>query len=124
MTVPDSDLWFLMRAFLEEEGLSRQHLDSYNDFIENNLQRIIDEVGEISIVTPVNPFKVKLKRIEVGRPRIVEVDGSDHPIYPMEARMRSLSYSAPLYLEMAYASDDREGVVEYIHIGAIPVMLK
>jgi len=124
MTVPDSELWFLMRAFLEEEGLSRQHLDSYNDFIENNLQKIIDEVGEIAIVTPVNPFKVKLKRIEVGRPRIVEVDGSDHPIYPMEARMRSLSYSAPLYLEMAYASDDREGVVEYIHIGDIPVMLK
>jgi DNA-directed RNA polymerase subunit B len=124
MTIPDSELWFLMRAFLEEEGLSRQHLDSYNDFIENNLQKIIDEVGEIAIVTPVNPFKVKLKRIEVGRPRIVEVDGSDHPIYPMEARMRSLSYSAPLYLEMAYASDDREGVVEYIHIGDIPVMLK
>jgi DNA-directed RNA polymerase subunit B len=124
MTVTDSELWFLMRAFLEEEGLSRQHLDSYNDFIENNLQKIIDEVGEIAIVTPVNPFKVKLKRIEVGRPRIVEVDGSDHPIYPMEARMRSLSYSAPLYLEMAYASDDREGVVEYIHIGDIPVMLK
>ena len=57
MTVSDSDLWFLMRAFLEEEGLSRQHLDSYNDFIENNLQRIIDEVGEISIDAPINPFK-------------------------------------------------------------------
>jgi DNA-directed RNA polymerase subunit B len=124
MNVSDSDLWFLMKAFLEEEGLSRQHLDSYNDFIENNLQRIIDEVGEISIDAPINPFKVKLKRIEVGRPRIVEVDGSDHPIYPKEARLRSLSYSAPLYLEMVYSSDDREGIVEYIHIGDIPVMLK
>jgi DNA-directed RNA polymerase subunit B len=124
MTVSDSDLWFLMKAFLEEEGLSRQHLDSYNDFIENDLQRIIDEVGEISIDAPINPFKVKLKRIEVGRPRIVEVDGSDHPIYPTEARLRSLSYSAPLFLEMAYTSDDREGIVEYIHIGDIPVMLK
>jgi DNA-directed RNA polymerase subunit B len=124
MSVSDSDLWFLMRAFLEEEGLSRQHLDSYNDFIENDLQQIIDEVGEISIDAPLNPFKVKLKRIEVGRPRIVEVDGSDHPLYPMEARLRSLSYSAPLYLEMAYTSDDREGVEEYIHIGDIPVMLK
>jgi len=124
MNVSDSDLWFLMKAFLEEEGLSRQHLDSYNDFIENNLQRIIDEVGEISIDAPINPFKVKLKRIEVGRPRIVEVDGSDHPIYPMEARLRSLSYSAPLYLEMVYSSNDREGIVEYIHIGDIPVMLK
>jgi DNA-directed RNA polymerase subunit B len=124
MTVSDSDLWFLMKAFLEEEGLSRQHLDSYNDFIENDLQRIIDEAGEISIDAPINPFKVRLKRIEVGRPRIVEVDGSDHPIYPTEARLRSLSYSAPLYLEMAYTSDDREGIVEYIHIGDIPVMLK
>lgn len=124
MSVTDSDFWFLMRAFLEEEGLSRQHLDSYNDFIENDLQRIIDEVGEITIDAPLNPFKVKLKRIEVGRPRIVEVDGSDHPLYPMEARLRSLSYAAPLFLEMAYTSDDREGVEEYIHIGDIPVMLK
>jgi DNA-directed RNA polymerase subunit B len=124
MNISDSDLWFLMKAFLEEEGLSRQHLDSYNDFIENNLQRIIDEVGEISIDAPINPFKVKLKRIEVGKPRIVEVDGSDHLIYPKEARLRSLSYSAPLHLEMVYSNDDREGIAEYIHIGDIPVMLK
>jgi DNA-directed RNA polymerase subunit B len=124
INIPDSDFWLLMRAFMEEEGLVRQHLDSYNDFIESNLQRIIDEVGEIPIDAPINPFKVKLKRIEVGRPRIIEVDGSDHPIYPMEARLRSLTYSAPIYLEMAYTKNDKEGIVEFIHIGDIPVMMK
>ena len=61
INIPDSDFWLLMRAFLEEEGLVRQHLDSYNDFVENNLQRIINEVGEIPIDAPINPFKVKFK---------------------------------------------------------------
>ncbi|MDQ1280071.1 MAG: DNA-directed polymerase subunit [Thermoproteota archaeon] len=124
MTISASDFWTLMKAFFEEEGLARQHLDSYDDFIENELQKIINEVGEIQIDAPDYPFKVKLGRIETGRPRTIEVDGSDHPIYPMEARLRNLTYAAPLMLEMSYMRDGKEESIETVHIGDIPVMLK
>ncbi len=124
MSISDQDLWFLMKSFFDAEGLVRQHLDSYDDFLESDIQKIIDEVGEIPIDSPEYPFKVKLKRVEVGRPRVIEVDGSDHPIYPMECRLRNLSYGAPLYLEVAMVRDEHEEFSEVVHIGDIPVMLK
>jgi DNA-directed RNA polymerase subunit B len=113
-----------MKSYYREDGLVRQHLDSYNYFIEHGLQAIIDETGEISIDVPDYPFKVKLRRLEIGRPRVIEVDGSDHPIYPMEARLRNLTYAAPLYLEMSTVRDGREDSIELIPIGDLPVMLK
>ena len=90
MSLSSQELWTLMKSYYREEGLVRQHLDSYNYFIEYNIQAIIDETGEISIDVPDYPFKVKLRRLEIGRPRVIEVDGSDHPIYPMEAYRRGL----------------------------------
>lgn len=113
-----------MKYFFEYEGLVRQHLDSYNHFIEHDLQSIIDGVGDISIDAPEYPFKVRLKHIEIGRPRVIEVDGSNHPVYPTECRLRNLSYAAPLYLEMVLVRDDREESSELVHVGDIPVMLK
>ena len=113
-----------MKSFFEDEGLVRQHLQSYNNFVEKDIQRIIDEIGEIQIYTPDCPFTVKLKRVEIGRPRVTEVDGSDHPIYPMEARLRSLTYDAPIYLEMSLMRDEQEYSFEVVPIGNLPVMLK
>jgi DNA-directed RNA polymerase subunit B len=124
MSLSTMDLWILIKSFFEARGLVRQHLDSYNEFVEKGLQDIINQVSEIHIDAPDFPYKVKFGRIEIGRPRIVEVDGSDHPIYPTEARLRNLTYKSPMYLEMSYVRNGREGPIEFIHIGDIPVMLK
>jgi len=118
------DLWPLMKKCIEEKGLVRQHLDSYNEFIDTGLQEIIDEVGEIQVEGQDYPFKVKLGKIEALRPRIVEVDGSDHMLFPMEARLRNLTYSSPLYLEMIPVRDGHEGLSETVYVGNLPVMLK
>jgi len=124
LSLTENELWSLMEAFFRERGLVRQHLDSYNEFIEHGLQEIIDEVGEIQIEIPEYPFKIKLGKIEVGKPRIVEVDGSDHPIYPMEARLRNLTYAAPMELELTEVHDGKESPVERVYIGDVPIMLK
>jgi len=124
MAVSDYDLWSLMEGFFREKGLVRQHLDSYNEFVERGLQEIINEVGEILIEIPDFLFKIKLGKVEVERPRVVEVDGSDHPIYPMEARLRNLTYAAPMYLEVTEVRDGKEGSTERVYIGDLPIMLK
>jgi len=124
----DSDktdmFWVLMKSFLTEKGLVRQHLDSFNEFIDYGLQEIINEVGKIEIEAPDNPFEVRLGKIEIGSPRIAEVDGSDHPIYPMEARLRNLTYAAPLQLEMTPVINGREKPTETVYLGDLPIMLK
>jgi len=120
-----------VKAFLKEKGLVRQHLDSYNEFIEHGLQEIIDEVGEIEIEVPERPYKIRFGRVWVLHqqsgitgPYVVEVNGYPHEIYPMEARLRNLTYAAPLSLEMTPIVDGREQETELVHIGDIPVMLR
>jgi len=118
--------WAVVEAFLEEKGLVRQHLDSYNDFIEHGMQSVVDEVGKIEIEG--EDYYVKLGKIEVGQPAIKEADGSRNPITPAEARIRNLTYSAPVYLDMSlvYGGDGREIEEEpvQVYIGQLPIMLK
>ena len=127
------DAFTLLKAFFEEKGLVRQHLDSYNEFIEHGLQEIVDEVGEIKIDVPGESYRIKLGRIYIYRevdrgvieyPYVTEVDGTYHEIYPMEARLRNLTYAMPLSLEMTVVIGDREVSSELVYIGDIPTMLK
>jgi len=127
----DQDFLHLLRAFFKEKGLVRQHLDSYNEFIDHGLQEIVDEVGEISIDVPECPYTIKLGQVwiidpqsRVTGPYVTEVDGTKHEIYPMEARFRNLTYAAPLALEMTPIIDGREQDTELVPIGDLPVMLK
>jgi len=114
----------LFRKFFQERGLERQHIDSYNDFIERGLQAVVDEIGEIPIETEEYALKIRLGKIEIGSPRVIEVDGSERRIYPTEARIRNLTYSSPLRLEMVPIVGNREGQTEMVYIGDFPVMLK
>ena len=43
----NEDKWIVLKSLFDEKGLVRQHLDSYNDFIENEMQKIVDESGEV-----------------------------------------------------------------------------
>jgi DNA-directed RNA polymerase subunit B" len=116
----------LVDAYFKEHGLIDHQIESYNDFVENRLQKIIDEVGYIETEIS-GGYKVKLGKIKVGKPVIKEADGSVRPITPMEARIRDLTYSVPLYLEMTpiigEGEDAREGETVEVYIGELPVML-
>ena len=99
--------------------------------MENGLQEIVDEVGEIQIEIPESPYKIRLGRLwivdphsRITGPYITEVDGTNHEIYPLETRFRNLTYAAPLALEMTPVVDDRELETELVLIGNLPVMLK
>ncbi len=123
-TTISPQVWELIKRFLEEKGLVRQHGDSYNEFIDSGLQAIVDETGEIPIEIEDYPLKIRLGRIEIGTPRVTEVDGSERQIFPTEARIRSLTYAAPLHLEMTPVIGEREGQTEIVYIGDFPVMLR
>ncbi|MEM3735267.1 MAG: DNA-directed RNA polymerase subunit B, partial [Candidatus Bathyarchaeia archaeon] len=125
------DVNTLLKAFFREKGLVRQHLDSYNEFIDHGLQEVVDEVGEIPIEVPECPYTVKLGQVwiidpqtRISGPYVTEVDGTKHEIYPIEARLRNLTYAAPIALEMTPVVDGREQDTELVFIGNIPVMLK
>ncbi len=114
--------WPLVESFFEEKGLVRQHLDSYNNFIERGIQQVIDEIGGIDL--DIEGVDVKFGQIGIGKPSVEEADGSRPEIFPNEARLRDLSYTAPIYLQMNLVKQGVEEPPTEVYIGEMPVMLK
>src|ERR1043166_3485257 len=118
------DMWSIIHDILRREGVARQHLNSYNEFMERGHQSIIDEVGEIEIETAEYPYKIKLGKIKLQQPRIMELDGSITHVAPMEARLRNLTYASPVMLECSIVEDGKILESRFIHIGIVLVMVK
>ena len=118
------DSWVVLQDLLEKEGVARQHLNSYNEFYSRGLQSIIDEMGEVEVETVSTPYKVKFGKIEIGRPRVIEIDGSVSNVFPVETRLRNLSYAAPIYLDMTIEEEGLQREATRQHIGDLPVMVK
>jgi len=110
----------LVQNYLKNYSLVESNLTSFNNFITERMQEIVDEVSE-SI--PKEDFEIKLGKVRIMKPDIVESDGSTRPITPAEARLRNLTYSAPIWMEMSisYAGQVETGEVQ---LGRIPVMVK
>jgi len=108
----------VISAYFEEKGLVRQQLDSFNDFINTSIQDIVDEGGVIA-VTPQNQhhpgmamdedgddsigrkvYEIKFGQIYLSKPTFVEADGETVVLFPKEARLRNLTYAAPLYVDI------------------------
>ncbi len=62
--------------------------------------------------------------ISVQRPIIKEANGATHDLFPMEARLRNLNYSAPIWLEFTVVEDGIEKEPEKVHIGDLPIMIQ
>jgi DNA-directed RNA polymerase subunit B len=62
--------------------------------------------------------------ISVLKPVIKEANGATHDLSPMEARLRNLNYSAPIWLEFTVVEDGIEREPEKVHIGDLPVMIQ
>ena len=100
----------------------KQQLDSYNRFIESRAQEIIDRFDTIE--TSVPGFKLKLGKIRFEKPSIIEANGVERKILPWEARIRNLTYKAPIFLEMAPIHDDVQEDFTEVFIGELPVMIR
>ncbi|MBS3093706.1 DNA-directed RNA polymerase subunit B'' [Candidatus Pacearchaeota archaeon] len=110
----------LVKKYLETHSLIESNIVSFNNFINHRMQEIISELND---TLPAEDIEIKLGKIKVGRPQIVEADGSSHLITPTEARIRSLTYSAPVHVEITIK---QAGQIESheIEIGQIPVIVK
>jgi DNA-directed RNA polymerase subunit B len=123
-SITQEDLWDLAKAYIKEVGLVQHHLRSYNAFIEKGLQSLINSLGDLEIKTKYGSITLKFGAVEVGEPRVVEIDGTIHSIFPSEARLRNLTYAAPIYIYMSLYFGGKLISSERIEVGIIPVMLR
>ena len=124
MADPANRRWPIIEDILRKEGIARQHLNSFNEFLDRGMQEIIDEVGQSDIENPDYPYKVRFGKVRVLDPRMMELDGSITHITPAEARLRNVSYAAPVKVEASVIEDGKVLETKFIHIGDIPVMVK
>jgi len=116
--------WAIIQDILSREGIARQHLNSFDEFLKKGLQEIINEIDHIDIENAEYPYRIKLGRIQFKQPRMMELDGSVTHITPAEARLRNVSYVAPLMMEASVIEDGKTLESKPLHIGDIPVMVK
>ncbi|VVC00695.1 DNA-directed RNA polymerase subunit B'' [uncultured archaeon] len=113
----------LLTAYFKENSLVKQHLDSYNKFVEAGLQTIVDRVGVIQ--PSVEGFELRFGQIRLDKPKIIEADGAQRAILPSEARLRNLTYAAPIFLEIIPVFNGVEKTMfSEVFIGELPVMVK
>jgi DNA-directed RNA polymerase II subunit RPB2 len=108
--ITQEDCWTVISSFFEQKGLVRQQLDSFDEFVQNTMQELVDENADLILdqadqhtghdADTTRRYEIKFGQIYLSRPTVTEADGSVVPVFPQEARLRNLTYSAPLYIEM------------------------
>ncbi|KAH0560024.1 DNA-dependent RNA polymerase II [Trichoglossum hirsutum] len=107
------DCWTVISSFFESKGLVSQQLDSFDEFVSTTMQELVEEDSQLTLDQNAPPvaddggdpialrrYEIKFGTVLLSRPAMTEGDGSTSVMLPQEARLRSLTYSSPLYLEM------------------------
>ena len=117
--------WKLVPAFLRLRGLVKQHIDSYNYFINHSIKGIVETNALINSDAggPDYNFWLKFTNIKVGYPKIKEEDGIDKKITPHECRVRDMTYSAPMFVDVEYMRGNQINKVNDVPFGFMPMML-
>jgi len=112
----------ILELYLNENKIVKQHLDSYNRFIETGMQETVDAV---KIIEPNIPgYKLSLGRVWVEKPIVIEADSATRSVLPMESRLRNLTYSGRVYLEITPVINDIERKTCQAYIGDLPIMVR
>lgn len=117
------DKWKLLPAFLKVKGLVKQHIDSFNYFINVDIKKIIKANDKIT--TDADPvWYLKYLNIYVGSPDVEESFNITKPISPHECRLRDMTYSAPITVDIEYTRGSQRVVRHNLPIGRMPIMLR
>ncbi|CAH1388640.1 unnamed protein product [Nezara viridula] len=117
------DKWKLVPAFLKGKGLVKQHIDSFNYFINIEIKKIVK--ANEKILSDADPmFYLKYLNINVGMPDIEEGFNITRSTTPHECRLRDLTYSAPITVDIEYTRGSQRVARSNLIIGRMPIMLR
>jgi DNA-directed RNA polymerase II subunit RPB2 len=147
--ISDSEIpWIFIESYFKHKHLKqlvKHQLESYNYFVNNQIQQTIEMFNPLLIASEHDFIKeLNLYRLEIEitfenfsiyRPQIYENNGSTKIMFPQEARLRNFSYSSAMTIDLNIKYIIRNGenyknVLNYqkkiknVHIGKLPIMLK
>jgi DNA-directed RNA polymerase beta subunit len=140
--------WIFIESYFKQKHLKqlvKHQLESYNYFVNNQIQNTIEMFNPLLISSDHDYIKeLNMHRLEIEinfenlciyRPQIYENNGSTKIMFPQEARLRNFSYSSSMTIDLDIKYCVRNGEnfknvlnfqkkIKNIHIGKIPIMLK
>ncbi|MDA3855995.1 MAG: DNA-directed RNA polymerase subunit B'' [Candidatus Woesearchaeota archaeon] len=117
----------LLKSYFKDNSIVESQIRSYNYFIEKRLKEIIMKFDRSNIpeylLEVYDEVNLKIEDARLGSPVHIEVDGSITHLTPAVARLRGLTYSAPLYLTVSTLIGSQKDEFE-VQIAKMPIMLK
>ncbi len=114
----------LLESYLEANSLVTHQIESFNRFQDSGIQAVINRQ---SIIEPsVEGFALKLGKVRLEKASVIEADGSRRPIMPNETRLRNLTYSAPIFIEVVPIIRGIEKSASFgeVFVGEMPIMVR
>ena len=141
------DPWTIINVYFKNQHLKqlvRHQIESYNNFVDYQIQKTISMFNPVSIVSEHDYIKsidkyslqilINFSNFSIYRPQIHENNGATKVMFPNEARLRNFTYSSNMTvnLDIQYIinneKNDNQKIIRKtlkgIHIGKIPIMLK
>ena len=118
------DKWRLLPAFLQTKGLVKQHLHSFNYFIETDIKQILQ--ANDSVDSDVDPqFFLKFTDIRILSPHGENLrERTSYNITPHECRLRDMTYAGKIVVDIRYSRGKQTVIKKNIEIGRMPIMLR
>lgn len=117
------DKWKLVPSFLHVKGLVKQHIDSFNYFINVEIKKIV-QANEKVFCDSDPLFYIKYLNAYVGTPDLEEGFNVTKPTTPHECRLRDMTYSAPITVDIEYIRGNQRVIKNKQLIGRMPLMLR
>jgi|UniRef100_A0A6C0CJ07 DNA-directed RNA polymerase II subunit RPB2 len=140
--------WAVIESYFKDQHLAqlvRHQLESYNDFVNYQIQKTIDMFNPVQICSENDYDKesgkynleifITFENFHLYRPQIHENNGASKLMFPQEARLRNFTYASMMTIDLNIKYIVRSGpnlenaqtfykILPGIHIGKLPIMLK
>ncbi|KAG6476798.1 hypothetical protein ZIOFF_066046 [Zingiber officinale] len=126
--VPPVDKSQLISTLFKVKGLVKQHIDTYNYFINHGIKKILQANNFIACSHNPNIY-LRYTNIRVGKP-IVKLDHSKFWLTPQMCRLSDQTYAAPIMVDVEYTIANRATKNLEVKrqaglpIGMMPIMLR
>ena len=140
--------WAVIESYFKDQHLTqlvRHQLESYNNFVNYQIQKTIDMFNPVQICSEQDFDKesgkhsleifITFENFHLYRPQIHENNGASKLMFPQEARLRNFTYASMMTIDLNIKYIVRTGpnlenaqtfykILPKIHIGKLPIMLK
>lgn len=124
----EQQIWKVLKDYYDNVGLIGHQISSFDYFLNQGIQNVINEEPDIVIPTEKGEYIVSFGQVYISQPSIIDHDRKLKEILPSDARLRDLYYDSSINCDITDTIKEDGKVIETtlhrrINIGRVPIML-